>query len=71
MPLTISELARAVGKNENYVRQHIFRKHLTVQRLDATYPSPTTRHCVGHVSVSSPSNRRQKPGCRRRTAPLE
>ena len=30
MPLTISELARAVGMSENYVRQHIFRKHLTV-----------------------------------------
>ena len=30
--LTIPELARAVGKNENYVRQHIFRKHLAVQR---------------------------------------
>ena len=33
MPLTVSELARAVGKNENYVRQHIFRKHLTVQKV--------------------------------------
>ena len=32
MPLTIPELARAVGKNENYVRQHVFRKHLTVQK---------------------------------------
>ena len=32
MPLTISELARAVGKSENYVRQHIFRKHLAVQK---------------------------------------
>ena len=32
MPLTIPELARAVGKSDNYVRQHIFRKHLTVQK---------------------------------------
>ena len=32
LPLTIPELARAVGKSENYVRQHIFRKHLTVQK---------------------------------------
>ena len=32
MQYTISELARAVGKSENYVRQHINRKHLTVQR---------------------------------------
>ena len=30
--LTIPELARAVGKSENYVRQHIFRKHLAVQK---------------------------------------
>lgn len=32
MALTIPELARAVGKSENYVRQHVFRKHLAVQR---------------------------------------
>ena len=32
MTLTISELARAVGKSDNYVRQHIRRKHLIVQR---------------------------------------
>ena len=32
MLLTVAELARAVGKSENYVRQHIFRKHLTVQK---------------------------------------
>ena len=32
MPLTIPELARAVRKSENYVRQHIFRKHLAVQK---------------------------------------
>ena len=32
MRLTIQELARAVGKSENYVRQHVNRKHLTVQR---------------------------------------
>ena len=41
MPLTIPELARAVGKSENYVRQHIFRKHLAVQKdgrnLSVTY----------------------------------
>lgn len=33
MLLTIQELARAVGKSENYVRQHVNRKHLTVQRI--------------------------------------
>ena len=32
MSLTIPELARAVGKSENYVRQHVFRNHLTVQK---------------------------------------
>lgn len=32
MPLSISELATAVGKSENYVRQHIFRKHLVTQK---------------------------------------
>ncbi len=32
MPLTVPELARAVGQSENYVRQHIFRKHLAVQK---------------------------------------
>lgn len=32
MRLTVSELAHAVGKSENYIRQHINRKHLTVQR---------------------------------------
>ncbi len=32
MPLTIPELARAVRKTENYVRQHVFRKHLVVQK---------------------------------------
>ena len=32
MHLTIPELARAVGKSENYVRQHINRKHLAVHR---------------------------------------
>ena len=32
MRLTIQELARAVSKSENYVRQHINRKHLAVQR---------------------------------------
>ena len=32
MNLTIAELARAVGKNETYVRQHVHRKHLTARR---------------------------------------
>ena len=32
MNLTVSELARAVRKNENYVRQHIHRHHLAVRR---------------------------------------
>ncbi len=34
MTLTISELARAVGKSDNYVRQHIRRNHLIAQRQD-------------------------------------
>ena len=34
MTLTISELARAVGKSDNYVRQHIRRNHLAAQRQD-------------------------------------
>ena len=33
MDLTISELAQAVSKSENYVRQHIHRKHLTARRV--------------------------------------
>ena len=32
MRLTVVELALAVGKSQNYVRQHINRKHLNVQR---------------------------------------
>ena len=32
MDLSIAELARAVGRSEGYVRQHIHRKHLTVRR---------------------------------------
>ena len=32
MNLTVSELALAVGKQENYVRQHIHRRHLSVRR---------------------------------------
>ena len=32
MDLTIAELARVVGKNETYVRQHIHRKHLTTRK---------------------------------------
>ena len=34
MNLTVAELARAVGKNENYVRQHIHRGHLAVRRVE-------------------------------------
>ncbi len=32
MNITIAELARAVGKSENYVRQHVHRKHLTARK---------------------------------------
>lgn len=32
MRLTVAELAIATGKSQNYVRQHINRRHLTVQR---------------------------------------
>lgn len=30
--LSVSEVAQAIGRPENYVRQHIHRKHLTVQK---------------------------------------
>ena len=33
MKFTIAELARATGKTENFVRQHIHRGHLPVQRM--------------------------------------
>ena len=33
MELTIAELAEAVGKSENYVRQHIHRRHLVARRV--------------------------------------
>ena len=33
MDLTIAEVAQAVCKSENYVRQHVHRKHLTVKRV--------------------------------------
>lgn len=36
MNLTVSELALAVGKQENYVRQHIHRRHLSVRRQGRT-----------------------------------
>ena len=32
MSITIAELARAVNKSENFVRQHIHRKHLTARK---------------------------------------
>ena len=32
MNFTIAELARAVNKSETYIRQHIYRKHLTAQK---------------------------------------
>ena len=32
MDLSIAELARAVGRSEGYVRQHVHRKHLNVRR---------------------------------------
>ena len=32
MDLTIAEVAHAVGKTDNYVRQHIHRKHLTARK---------------------------------------
>ena len=33
MDLTVADLARAVGKSENYIRQHIHRKHLVARRV--------------------------------------
>ena len=32
MDLTVADLAHAVGRSENYVRQHVHRHHLTVRR---------------------------------------
>ena len=32
MELTVSDLASAVGRSENYIRQHIHREHLTARR---------------------------------------
>ena len=32
MNLTVAELARAVGRSETYVRQHIYRKHLATRK---------------------------------------
>ena len=32
MVLTVAELALAVGRSENYIRQHIHRKHLTARK---------------------------------------
>lgn len=40
MNLTVSELAVAVGKQENYVRQHIHRRHLSVRRQGRTVRVP-------------------------------
>ncbi len=40
MNLTVSELALAVGKSENYVRQHIHRRHLTVRRTGRAVQVP-------------------------------
>ena len=40
MNLTVSELALAVGKQENYVRQHIHRRHLAVRRQGRTVLVP-------------------------------
>ena len=40
MNLTVSELALAVGKQENYVRQHIHRRHLAVERQGRSVSVP-------------------------------
>ena len=40
MNLTVSELALAVGKQENYVRQHIHRGHLAVRRQGRSVSVP-------------------------------
>ena len=55
MDLTIAELARAVGKNETYVRQHIHRKHLITRRMDATSSWHSTTQPDGHASEGFPS----------------
>ena len=66
MPLTIPELARAVGKSENYVRQHIFRKHLAVQKDGRNLSVTHDEALRWRVSVNCPSSRPQMPGSRRR-----
>ncbi len=40
MNLTVGELAIAVGKQENYVRQHIHRRHLVVRRRGRSVSVP-------------------------------
>jgi len=40
MNLTVAELAIAVGKQENYVRQHIHRRHLAVRRQGRSVSVP-------------------------------
>ena len=69
MRLTIPELARAVAKSENYVRQHIHRKHLTVQKdgrnisvaLDEASRWASERHLPFEPPVNAwvPTGRRQ------------
>ena len=54
MRLTIQELARAVGKSENYVRQHINRKHLAVRRDER-------RISVAHVEAARWARERGLP----------
>ena len=50
MNLTVAELARAVGKNENYARQHIHRGHLAVRR-DRRHISVTVEEAVRWAST--------------------
>ena len=37
MRLTVADLALAIGKDENYVRQHIRRKNLTAEKDGGRY----------------------------------
>ena len=52
MDLTIAELARAVGKSEPYVRQHVHRRHLTARREG--------RKCVRQARRGSTMGTREK-----------
>ena len=62
MNITIAELACAVGKSENYVRQHVHRKHLTA-RKDGRNVSVAPNEALrwARASAGCPLMRRRAP----------